>query len=275
MKKIIPLTGFPRSGSTLLMTILNQNPEFAVLPDSDLSPLLVSIRNWASDVINQSQLPHKVFHKSILNFCRSGAESWVNDNCLTNVLIDKNRYWIYQHQFLFQVFPNIKMILNLRDLRYVINSLIKVQMNTFCINFQNYYENMNDNFMLQRIKDCLNIWYLKEVLVSLKELIEIAPDYRKQILIFRYEELILNPQDSMNKIYDFFELSRYEHDFNNIVQIEPHYDNMYIPYGDHQIRSKLETNLPQKLSHIPSEYGDWIVDEYKWFYEFFYPEILC
>lgn len=274
MKKIIPLTGLPRSGSTLLMNILNQNPEFAVLPDSDLSPLLVSIRNWSSDVIKKSQLPHKVFHESILNFCRSGTESWVNDNCPTNVLIDKNRYWIYQHQFSFQVFPDIKMILNLRDLRHVVNSMIKAQMNTFCINFQDYYENMNDDFMLQRIKDCLNAWFLKEVLVALKELLEIAPDYRKQILIFRHEELILNPQDSMNKIYDFFELPRYQHNFNNIEQIEPHYDNMYIPYGNHQIRSKLETTLPQTLSHIPAEYGDWIVDEYKWFYEFYYPEIL-
>ena len=273
-KRIVPLTGLPRSGSTLLMSILNQNDLFTVAPDSDLSPLLGSIRNWGSDMLKKSQLPHKNFHNSILNFCRSGALSWLNDNCKTDFLIDKNRFWIYQHQFMFQVFPNIQMILNIRDLRFVINSMLKSQSNTFCINFQDYYSDMNEDFMLQRVKDCLNTWWLKEVLVSLKELIEVSPNYREQLLIFRHEQLILNPQDSMNIIYDFFELPRYVHDFNNIEKIEPHYDNMYMPYGDHQIQPKLSTKLPDKLSHLPEKYANWIVEEYKWYYEKFYPEVL-
>jgi len=273
-KRIIPLTSLPRSGSTLLMSILNQNTSFTAFPDSDLPVLLVSIKAWSSEKIKNSQLPHKVFQESIINFCRSGAEAWLNNNCPTNFSIDKNRAWIHQHQFMFQVFPNIKMILNIRDLRFVINSMLKAQSNTFNINFQNYYQNLNEDFMIQRIKDCLNVKCLKQSLVALKELIDIGPSYREQILIFRNEELILNPQNSMNRIYDFFELPRYEHDFNHIEKVEPHYDNMYMPYGNHQIRSKLETKLPETLTHVPKRYADWIVEEYKWFYEFFYPEVL-
>lgn len=273
-KRIIPLTGLPRSGSTLLMSILNQNTSLTSFPDSDLPLLLISIKAWAADKIKNSQLPHKVFHKSIINFCRTGTESWLNDNCPTNFSVDKNRSWIQQHQFMFQVFPDIKMILNIRDLRFIVNSMLKAQSNTFCINFQNYYYDMNEDFMLQKIKDCLNLEWLKQCLVALKELVEIEPRYREQILIFRHEELILNPQNSMNRIYDFFEIPRYEHNFNHIEQIEPHYDNMYIPYGDHQIQPKLETKLPDTLSHLPQKYADWIVEEYKWFYKSFYPEVL-
>jgi len=273
-KRIIPLTGLPRSGTTVLMSILNQNDHFTAAPDSDLPELLVSIRNWSSDQVKKSQLPHKIFHDSILNFCRSGAESWLNNNCPTDMLVDKSRYWIYQHQFMFQVFPNIKMILCIRDLRFFINSLLKAQLNTFYINFQDYYSDMNEDFMLQRIKECFNVWWIKEALVSLKELIEIAPNYREQLLLFKYEELILNPQSSMNRIYDFLELPKYNHNFNHIKQIEPHYDNMYAPYGDHQIQSKLATKLPETLSHLPAEYADWIVREYQWYYETFYPKVL-
>lgn len=47
-----------------------------------------------------------------------------------------------------------------------------------------------------------------------------------------------------------------------------------MPYGDHQIQSKLATKLPETLSYLPQRYADWIVEEYKWFYEFFYPEVL-
>lgn len=274
MKKIIPLTGLPRSGSTLLMSILNQNDNFTSFPDSDLPVLLTKIRSWASDEIKTSQLPHNYFQESILNFCRSGSESWINDNCPTKFSLDKNRFWIYHHQFMFQVFPNIKMILSIRDLRFVINSFLKAQSNTFCINFQDYYGDMNEDFMLQRVKDILNQWFLKEVLVSLKELIEIAPNYRDQILIFRHEELITNPQKSIYKIYDFLELPRFMHDFDNIEQVEPHYDNMYMPYGNHQIKSKLDPNLPTTLSHLSDKYANWIVEEYKWYYKVFYPEFL-
>lgn len=274
MKQIIPLTGLPRSGSTLLMSILNQNDDFTSFPDSDLPVLLTQIRNWAADALKLSQLPHQNFHESILNFCRGGSESWMNYNCPTKFSIDKNRFWIYQHQFMFQVFPDVKMILNIRDLRFVVNSFLKAQSNTFCINFQDYYSDINENFMIQRIKDILNCWFLKEVLVSLKEFIEIAPNYRTQILIFRHEELITAPQESMNRIYDFLELPRFEHDFNHIEQLEPHYDNMYMPYGNHQIKSKLTSSLPSMLSHLSDEYANWIVDEYKWYYEAFYPEFI-
>ena len=273
-RRIIPLTGLPRSGSTILASILNQNNNLSTHLDSDLPELLLEIRKWSAEKIKSSQISHKVFHKSILNFCRSGAESWLIDNHTKNFVIDKNRCWIHQHQFIFQVFPNMKMILNIRDLRFVVNSMLKAQSNTFCIDFQNYYRDIKEDFLLQRIKDCLHAWWLKDCLVSLKELIEIAPNYREQLLIFRYEELISNPQSSMNRIYDFFELSRYEHNFTNIEQIKPHYDNFYIPYGDHQIQSNLATELPNSLSHLPQKYADWIVEEYKWFYEFFYPEVL-
>lgn len=272
-KRIIPLTGLPRSGSTILMSILNQNTSFTVSPDSDLPDLLIKIKAWSAERIKKSQIPHNFFQKYVLNFCRSGAESWVNDNCHTDFLVDKNRKWIQQYQFMFMVFPKTKFILTMRDLRFVVNSFLKSQNNTFCINFQDYYSDIKEDMMFARIKDILNIWFLKESLVSIKELVDLAPNCREQIFIFRHEELINNPHELMGRLYNFLELPIYEHDFNNIKQIEPHYDNMYMPYGDHQIQSKLATKLPNTLSHLPQKYADWIVEEYRWYYEKFYPEV--
>lgn len=272
MKTIIPLVGLPKSGSTVLMSILNQNPIFTVLADSDLPELLVSIHTWASDKVKQSQLPHKNFQDSLINFCKVGSESWIQDNCPTNFLIDKSRFWIYHHHFTFKIFPKLKIILNIRDLRFVVNSFLKAEANTFCINYQTYYRDMNEDFMMQRVKHALDFWYLKGVLISLKEILEIAPKYKDQILIFRHEELILEPQNSMNRIYNFLELPNFTHNFNQIEKIDPHYDNMYLPYGNHQIQSKLETNLPNILSHLTEEHSKWILDEYDWYYKAFYPE---
>jgi len=273
MKTLIPLTGTPRSGSTLLMHILNQNPDFTIGPDSSLSPLLNHIRSYVQDTIQSEQLPHKIFNESILKFCASGAESWLNKLCPTNYFIDKSRYWIYQYHFMFKVFPNIKMILNIRDLRGIVNSIEKIHENSLCVNFQNYYDGFDKDFLQQRVDTTLNLWFIKEALVSLKELIEVTPKCRENILIFRYENLLQDPQESMNRIYDFLDIPRFQHDFDNIDSNITHFDNMYQPYGDHVIKNKLE-NHNIDLSYLPQNFCDYIVESYKWYYEHFYPEIL-
>jgi hypothetical protein len=47
---------------------------------------------------------------------------------------------------------------------------------------------------------------------------------------------------------------------------------MYLPYGSHQIKTKLEKNLSNTLSILPNEHADWILNEYNWYYRQFYPE---
>ena len=274
MKTIVPLTGLPRSGSTLLMHILNQNPDFTIGPDSSLTSVLNTVRNFVQNNTTNQQLPHQIFNECILKFCRSGTESWVNEICPTNTFIDKSRFWIYQYQFMFSVFPNIKMILNLRDLRGVVNSMEKIHHNTLCMNFQSYYDGFEKNFLHQRVDTILNEWFLKDALTSIKELVEIEPKCREQLLIFRYENLLQDPQKSMNRIYDFLELPRFEHDFDNIQDNIVHFDNMYQPYGDHKIKNKLEKNNSQEFSHLPQHICDYIIETHKWYYEHFYPEIL-
>jgi sulfotransferase len=274
MKTIVPLTGLPRSGSTLLMHILNQNPNFTIGPDSSLSPLLSNLRTFAQDNIVKQQFDHRLFNECIFNFCRSGSESWINQICPTDTFIDKNRFWLYQYQFMFKVFPNIKMILNLRDLRSIVNSIEKIHRNTLLINFQNYYNGFEKNFLHQRVDTILNEWFLKDALTSIKELVEIEPKCREQLLIFRYENLLQDPQESMNRIYDFLELPRFEHDFDNIQDNIVHFDNMYQPYGDHKIKNKLEKNNSQEFSHLPQHVCNYIIETHKWYYENFYPEIL-
>jgi sulfotransferase len=273
MKTIVPLTGTPRSGSTLLMHILNQNPDFTVGADSSLPVVLNNIRSFVQDNTTTEQLPNKTFNDCVLKFCRSGSESWVNEICPTNIFLDKSRYWLYQYQFMFKVFPNIKMILNIRDLREIVNSVEKIHHNSLCMNFQNYYNGFEKDFLHQRVDNILDLWFIKESLVSLKELIEVAPKCRDNILIFRYENLLQEPQESMNRIYDFLKLPKFNHDFENIQDMTNHFDNIYLPYGNHKIRNKLE-RCDEDLPYLPQNFCYYIIETHKWYYEHFYPEIL-
>jgi len=275
MKSIVSLSGPPRSGSTVLAHILNQNSLFTLEQNTNLAEILNVIRIYARDEIKNSPTNHQDLEKQIINFCRSGANSWANDVCNSEILLDKSRYWLYHYQFMFKVFPDMKMILHIRDLRFIVNSFEKINHNSLSIDFGGkYYKDLKINFMLQRVDEILNLWFLRDTLVSIKEMLDLAPECRNNILLFRYEDLINFPQDSLNKIYDFLNLPRFTHDFNNIVDNIRHNDNIYQPYGDHIIKPQLEKSLPNYCSHLSDDISNYIINEYNWYYKEFYPEIV-
>jgi sulfotransferase len=49
-----------------------------------------------------------------------------------------------------------------------------------------------------------------------------------KMLFIKFEDLTKDPQTELNKVYDFFEVERYTHDFSNIQQItqEDDFDEM-------------------------------------------------
>ena len=93
--KLVPLAALPRTGSTLLMHILDQNPEFEIGPVSELSHLLSYIREFAEKVTPTSNLPKDVLHKCLIDFCREGSNSWINN--LSDIETFSNITHIYPH----------------------------------------------------------------------------------------------------------------------------------------------------------------------------------
>ena len=272
-RRLLPFLGLPRSGSTLIATLLNQHKDITVSLDSDLPDLLTKISYWSCDSGTHTQLPSRQFRDSVLNFSRCGSENWVENNCDTNFFLSKSRYWLYNHPFMFKVFPETKMVVGIRDPRSVINSFLKRQHESIVIDVQKLYENTHENFLEQRIGKIFNEWYLNELLISIKDIIEVRPKYRDQILFVKYEDLIENPQVFMNKIYDFYEVPRIVNDFDNIEPISPHYDNMYQPYGDHELRSKLSRSKVN-LEYLNNQSSQNIMSHCKWFYDYFYPDVV-
>ena len=270
--KLVPLAALPRTGSTLLMHILDQNPEFEIGPVSELSHLLSYIREFAEKVTPTSNLPKDVLHKCLIDFCREGSNSWINNLSESkNIFVDKHRYWLYQYKFIFKLFPDLKMIVPIRDLCGVVNSFEKIAHNDITVNTNQLYESLNENFYHKRIQSHLNSWYFKECLVSIKELLEIPNKYQQNIMFVRYEDLTTNPQECMKSIYDFLDLPSFNHDFDNVQQDSAYVKNYYLPYGDHKIKN--EVHSPLDNEYLTSEIKLLIKSEYMWYYENFYPDL--
>lgn len=274
-KQFFVMGGLPRSGSTLALNILNQNPTISVGPDSLLSHLINANRIFLRDNVANSQLPHKQHEQFGVEFCRAGAQSWIDNVSETDIWIDKDRFWFFQYPFNFKVFPQLKMIICIRDLRFVVNSFLKRLNNSVAVELRNdYYTDLNENLLQTQVDKILSQYYLLEALISLKELVDVNSKFQAQIYLLKYENLINNKQAELNSLYDFLGLERYEHDFMNVQNFQPHFDNIYQPFGDHNVRPQVPDTVDLHAEYLTPEIANYIVEKHKWYYNYFYPELI-
>jgi sulfotransferase len=271
--KLIPLTSLPRTGSTLLLYILNQNPSFEIGPDSEIGNILYHNKTFIEYNINHFQLPHEKVTECFIDFCRKGTEAWIDKiSSPNNFFIDKSRHWLKDLDYIFKLFPNIKILITIRDLRGIINSFEKINNNSLYVDRVSIHRNISNDLQKERVASIFDLFFLKDGLFSLKELIDIPKKYKNQIKICRYEDLISNPQKIVSEIYNFLEIRHFNHNFKNIEQ-KIYYDNQYQPYGCHKIKSSIEFKK-QDFSELRDDIQKLIITEYLWYYQEFYPEIL-
>ncbi len=93
---------------------------------------------------------------------------------------------------------------------------------------------------------------IDQVLFSYNEINK--PENKNIFHIVEYNQLIENPNQTMNNIYEFLELELFQHDFNNIIKIENDKDSIVgLPSNLHNVRKELQkTSLP--VERILSEY---------------------
>jgi sulfotransferase len=270
--RFIPQTGLPRSGSTLLLYILNQNPIFKIGPDSEIGQILNVNREFMKTNLFHFQLPHEEATKAFYSFCRNGTYSWIDEICDSDkIFIDKSRHWFKNIDYIFKVFPDIKILVTIRDLRGIVNSFERIHNNSLASDKTDYYQNLNEDLQFQRIKHILNLNYVSDGLFTLKELLEVPKKFKDKLFIVRYEDLTSNSEQTLNQIYDFLNLPKFNHDFMNIQQEKYYNDNPYQPYGDHKIKSKV-IHKKETFSEVRSDLLNEIIREYNWYYKNYYPD---
>jgi sulfotransferase len=277
MKKFVCMCGLPRTGSTLLVNVLNQNPQVTISPDSILGSLVYASQSHFTDTVRESQYDAETSYKLIGNFCRSGVNSWIETICDTDIYIDKCRSWSHELDFLFNLFPDIKIIYTIRDIRGIVSSIEKVHKKTM-MNYKDEiyfgeqdYDFNKENLYKIRIKSLLDSSMIRKNLICLKEILDVRPEYLDRIKIIRYEDFILNPEETLDSIWSYIGERFYNHDLKNIKQV-PYHDSIFLPYGNHRIKSKLEEFDPFDFSSIPEKIQENIMLDHSWYYEEFYED---
>ena len=271
------MCGLPRSGSTLLVNLINQHPDVYGSPDSLLSGMVKALQEKISESMQDSQYNADLSYDIFYNFCRGGIISWVDKLTDKKIFLDKCRGWIELIDICRNTFPYTKFIVCIRDLRGTYSSFLKVEKTTPLLYKDGLlygdqtYDYREVDIENQKIDDVFGQPMMRRNLVTIKELLD-CNKLDNTFLFVRYEDLIKNPREQLFTIYEFLNLPDHKNDLDNIEQI-PYHDSMFLPYGRHKIKPKMQSFDPWDFD-INKKAEDKIIQDNLWYYSEFYPEVL-
>ena len=268
MKKLFFQSSLPRAGSTLLQNILGQNPDFYVTPTSGVLELVYGSRGNYTNSAEFKAQDEILMREGFRNFCYQGVMGFFNAVTDKPYVVDKSRGWGYHRDFLDFFYPNPKIVCMIRDPRAIFASMEK-----------NYRKNPElekgivNHAELQNVttEQRIDTWAAGiPVGMSFQRLYQIIKEGNdKNMLFIKYEDLMSSPQDTMDKIYNYFNIPSFTHDFNNIQQITKEDDAVYGIYGDHIIKPKLTPVKSDWNEVLGQNASTWIRQNYAWFYDYF------
>lgn len=278
MKTIHFCGGMPRSGSTVLMNILQQHPHIFTTGTCALSDLIQTHVLVKSRFREQFQaMSVEQADKALHGFVMGGIQGWFG--ALTNkpIVISKNRNW----SGVFHMFKDSKYIVMVRDLRDIIESIEKLNSKTLALHTvdtqsQALVYGMSENEKLN--------YYLKgnnaisgTLYTEIPRMMEWYKKDPSRVMFVRYEDLTQDPVYMLNKINSFILPSELQYTYNlsNIKQSELHeHDNAYFcERTSHVVKSEFQYYSEPKRS-LSDNFHNVVLKHASWYYEAFYPNEL-
>ena len=270
-KKVIFVTGLPRAMTTLLCNILANNPKIG---GGETSPLLEYIYgaryNFSNTPETKSALSEMEMTDSFMAFCKGGMNSYAEQITTKEIYLDKSRGWIHYAPFLWQLRPDAKIIVCVRDLRAIVSSLEKKwREHPEIIDSRDQPQNQSFITIDQRVNQFLNDAPLGIALKRLNN--AITTKTIEKMHIVRAEDLTNNPLKTMMAVYDFIREPYFDMDYSKVKQVTIENDriNDFGIYGDHKIREKVEP-LPKDANEtLGTNVCHQIKANFSWFYDAF------
>ena len=228
------LSGIPRSGSTVLAAILNQNPETHVSTTSSLIHILNGLaETWSNAHLLNKEDPKR---KHLCEVMRAViAEHYKKHNKST--IIDKSRGWPVPEIMSAMGQVNeapVKIIATVRNIADCAASFVRIAKP----------KNMDEFIYSGQLMD-----HLKHAYVTLQT----GYNYKPEAFLFiEYEDLLKDPKVELDKIHAFLDLAPFDYDFSNIdgSTVSEEDEEIHGYAGMHKVAKKLERQSYQKARDV-------------------------
>jgi sulfotransferase len=251
------MAGLPRSGSTLLSSILNQNPRFYSGPSSPVVPTMIALENsLANDELYlgypKPQQAREIIASVLPQFYGDRPEP---------VIFDKNRSWTVRMEYIpgyFDIPP--KVICPVRDTAEILTSFITmVRRNPYQVDGRiNFVDEMliKNNIPLTDDNRCELLASPAGILGQSVEGLRKAlmEGYDESLHFVEYRDLVTNPAETIQKLYEFLGEEPFEHTFDNLKNENRENDGMVYGFADmHEVRPVVKSTAPSPEEILSEE----------------------
>ena len=249
MKTYYFLVGAPRSGNTVISSVLNQNSKICLTAQSPLCGILYELdklkdRGDVGDIIGNFP-DYKSYNNIIKSLFESYYSEWEQE-----IIFDRSPWGNPGH---------LKLLNKYFDFEFKFLILRRSLVEVFA-SFMKWCEENPNNF----INEATNNGSVDEKFAflfqdegHLSKYMRSIVDIRKSNYFYHeifYDEFVNKPKETIEKFYSAFGIDNYEHDFNNISQLrlnDVKYDDTLCGNNMHKLRSVLKKNIYNIEKYVP------------------------
>ena len=235
MKEIYFLTGLPRSGNTLLGSIINQNPNLNLTANSILTYIIYQLYLLKNSIVFNNFPDHDSLDNVIKNVFNNYYKNWK-----AKFIIDRSVWGTPANlKLLKSIVKKPKFIILYRPILECLASFIKIEKPSNVR--EKCHELMQEEGMIGK-----SLWSIKNII---KE--------KENYIIIKYSNLIKTPIKETNKIYEFLNIDKFNHTFKKFNDFSANnikYNDSVLKAPLHKIRTnQIKLNKYKIEDYLPAD----------------------
>jgi sulfotransferase len=241
------ISGLPRSGSTLLASVLNQNPDFHADIISPLGPVVSAIRT----AFSPGSETHMVWTNEQRHAVIGAVFDAFYEKHLDKVIFDTHRRWCADASLIAKVFPDSKIICCVREPTHVVDSFERLFRKNPLVASVMIQSDVQAT-VYERVAILLQPTGVVGYALNALHDAFYGPE-RKRLFLMEYVNLARKPLETMFWLHEWLGLKQFEYDFNNIKQVPgtAEFDRLLGAPGLHDLQSKV--TLEPRTAVLPPD----------------------
>lgn len=258
------MAGLPRSGSTLLSSILNQNPMIYSGPSS---PVL-NLMHGLEEMIAKDEFFKAYPKEEQAGLMVSKVIDHFYADVLKPVIVDKHRGWPLKIDYIKNYFKidHPKILVPVRNMDEILTSFLMLhRRKNGLYDTQSGKVNFIDEMLIKSnspLTDenrCIALSTEGVIGVAYRAIQQAMMNGNQDCLHFiEYNDLVSDPDSTMKKVYDFLEMDPYDsHDYGNLTNVNQEHDQEVYGFADmHHVRPQLKKTSSDPKDVLPQSILD-------------------
>ena len=269
-RRFVGVAGLPRSGSTLLCQLLAEHPH--IYSDGHSSPLcsvLLRLRHGISDddfFLSQLDANFERTYAHLAAATRAFVSHWYHD-CEQPLVIDKNRGWLRNIDYLLHIDPVARLLFCVRELGQVYGSVEAQHQRTLLIDFA-------DHSAAQDRYGRADVLFGKDGVIgnplrAIEAIQDLPLAVQQRLRLVKFERLMQDPRREMADIVEWLGLPSHAIDPDQLRVRAHESDSHYRHKFPHRQHGRVEAPA---LHTIPTRIQGEIERTYAWYYDHIFPD---